>query len=550
MTDPALYTTLLLAAAAVMGTSAAVTWARARNTPCCAPAVVGMLAISWWSFCYALFWAKFPAPSQYFWLDISYVGIVTIPPSFLVMALCFTNRQHLLTRPVYALLMIEPLLVLSVLFTDHGDGLFFAGQRQGTVIYGAGPVFWAHIVYGQVLSLTVFLLLAREFFRVSGLYKRQLFTLFLGMQVPRLATIVTLTDLNPYPGLGLTPFAFAISGIFVIYALLRYQFLDVVPVARHALVERMSDGMFVLDAKNRVVDANPAAAQLLGADPAALIGQPVAATLSRWPELVERYRDVASAEEEILLTGAAERFLELRLVPLRDRDGALTGRLVVMRDSTERRRAELALREVNTQLQNQLNEITMLQDQLSDQAVRDPLTGLFNRRYLEETLARELSRAARSGEAVSVAVIDVDYFKQINDTCGHHAGDRVLQDIAALLTSSVRSGDVVSRYGGDEFVVVLLGVTLAQARQRAEAWRASCEQYRLNYEGHELHASLSIGLADSVVQGLNNRDLLRAADQALYLAKQAGRNRVATCPLRQQVTLSSPHLIFGASQRN
>ena len=127
----------------------------------------------------------------------------------------------------------------------------------------------------------------------------------------------------------------------------------------------------------------------------------------------------------------------------------------------------------NRSLQNRLTEIQKLQDELREQAIRDPLTGLFNRRYLEETLNREIANANREFAPVSIIVMDVDNFKLVNDTYGHQAGDLMLQALGQLLKASTRVGDIACRYGGEEFIVVMPGASAAIAAQRAENIRAT-----------------------------------------------------------------------------
>jgi diguanylate cyclase (GGDEF)-like protein len=165
-------------------------------------------------------------------------------------------------------------------------------------------------------------------------------------------------------------------------------------------------------------------------------------------------------------------------------------------------------------------------DELREQAVRDVLTGLFNRRYLEETLQREFSRARRENLAVSILIMDVDHFKHINDTYGHQAGDYVLQEFGRLLQECVRLEDIVCRFGGDEFVVVMPGASAEVARERGERIRASFDALFLTFEGHAIGATLSMGAATLPAHGAGADEVLAMADQALYQAKQAGRNRV------------------------
>lgn len=166
-------------------------------------------------------------------------------------------------------------------------------------------------------------------------------------------------------------------------------------------------------------------------------------------------------------------------------------------------------------------------EQWRDQAFHDPLTGLFNRRYLEESLIRELDRAQREAYPVALAMLDIDHFKQINDHYGHAAGDRFLQALGQQLREYSRPTDIACRYGGEEFLLLLPNIMLDTARERAEQWRANFEALRLSHADREmLRATLSVGLALFPLHAASATALLSNADQALYAAKRAGRNQV------------------------
>ena len=168
-----------------------------------------------------------------------------------------------------------------------------------------------------------------------------------------------------------------------------------------------------------------------------------------------------------------------------------------------------------------------LRDQLRDQSIRDPLTGLFNRRYLLETCRRELSRATRAGQSVGVLSIDVDHFKKFNDNHGHDAGDTVLRAVGDCLQHNFRDEDVPCRFGGEEFVVVLPGATAEAAARKAEDLRAKIEALAVRYlDGNLPRITISIGVAAFPRSGSTPQELLKVADDALYRAKQEGRNRV------------------------
>lgn len=181
-------------------------------------------------------------------------------------------------------------------------------------------------------------------------------------------------------------------------------------------------------------------------------------------------------------------------------------------DVTERTRAE--------------REVRALQERLRDQSIRDALTGLYNRRYLEETLGRELIRAEREGKAVSVIMGDLDHFKTVNDRFGHLAGDKVLRVFGDLMKRHARASDIYCRYGGEEFLLVLPGMAQEFAVERAEQLRGAMAAAPVDYGSSPITVTASFGVATFPRDGRSGDELIGAADAALYAAKAAGRNRV------------------------
>jgi diguanylate cyclase (GGDEF)-like protein len=168
-----------------------------------------------------------------------------------------------------------------------------------------------------------------------------------------------------------------------------------------------------------------------------------------------------------------------------------------------------------------------LRETLRNQSIRDPLTGLFNRRYLEETLERELRRAERSRTPLGVVMIDLDHFKPFNDTYGHDAGDMLLRELGRLLQASVRSGDIACRYGGEEFMLILPGANADTTRQRAERMREAVKNIFVSHRGQPVSTvTMSAGVSAFPDHGTTAEVLTQAADTALYRAKTEGRNRV------------------------
>jgi diguanylate cyclase (GGDEF)-like protein/PAS domain S-box-containing protein len=183
-----------------------------------------------------------------------------------------------------------------------------------------------------------------------------------------------------------------------------------------------------------------------------------------------------------------------------------------------------------------------LRESLRIQAIRDPLTGLFNRRYLEETMEREINRVKRQGTSLGVVMMDLDHFKQYNDTFGHSAGDELLSSLGILLKSHIRGEDISCRYGGEEFLVILPGASMEISLARAESLRQAVKEMHLHHQGLK-PSSLSLGVAVYPDHGDTGLQLIQSADAALYRAKKAGRDRVMAAENAEEstpVTLATP----------
>ncbi|MBU2098220.1 MAG: diguanylate cyclase, partial [Gammaproteobacteria bacterium] len=192
-------------------------------------------------------------------------------------------------------------------------------------------------------------------------------------------------------------------------------------------------------------------------------------------------------------------------------------------DLTEiRTRAEL----MATHTSAALASVT-LREALRQQSIRDPLTGLYNRRYLEEAMERELLRARRNKAGLCVLMVDIDHFKQFNDTHGHQAGDLLLKEFGEYLRRHVRAEDIACRYGGEEFLIAMPGTDSNEARERAEMLRQNLISLKVHFQGTTLPTvTASFGAAIFPAHGDDRDALIRSADAALYLAKRKGRNRV------------------------
>lgn len=308
------------------------------------------------------------------------------------------------------------------------------------------------------------------------------------------------------------------------------------------LAEHSKDVIWTLDLDTRrFTYVSPSIEGARGFTPEEVVSQPLSAALQ--PESYTKV--VAMLEEHLSRIAAGDRSAlsamteveqphknggtvvsEIVASFLLDAEGKPHSVLGVSRDITERRRVEAQLREANDKLRGQLEEIESLHVALQEQAIRDSLTGCFNRRYLDETLERELSRSRREGYPLSLVILDLDHFKQINDTYGHQAGDQALVVLAETLRAGIRHEDVLCRYGGEEFIILMPHMPLTTAAERAEAWRQKIAEIRVPFGKFELTFTTSAGVAAYPDHGKTPDELSQSADLALYLAKNGGRNRV------------------------
>ncbi len=207
---------------------------------------------------------------------------------------------------------------------------------------------------------------------------------------------------------------------------------------------------------------------------------------------------------------------ELSAALVKNEFGVPVAFIAITRDITERKHVADQLHDMNEQLRLQLVEIEKLQSILKEQAIQDPLTGLYNRRYMEEALKQELARAHRENQSFSIIMLDMDNLKALNDQHGHTVGDQALKKLGTLLKNQIRGEDVVCRYGGDEFLVILHNTNEADALNRLREWEASGRSQNL---GDRLDVYFSAGIATYPVHGKTIEEITHVADTALYESK-------------------------------
>lgn len=496
-------------------------------------AMLVMLAV--WNFSYAMITFSISLEEKLLWLKIENIGILTVPIFWFFFALRYNRLDGWLNRYTASLFFIIPGISLLFLFSNQWFHLYYASVRQvseggGPLMIERGPWYVIAALYAYLVSLAAITLLIRRALQHRNIYRRQMYVLIAAVLIPTLVNVAYQLALSFLPEsalhIDLTPISFMVSAVLIVIGVFGLRIFDLIPIARHSVLEHIPEMVFVVNAHDIVVDANTIAQKTLGKSMDEIVGKDPLDVFREWPQLLHHFLVADEAREEIQIPGDPSRTLEVIVTALYNSANQLEGRVIVAHDITEHKWLENDLTFANKTLTRQLEEINKLRDELQEQAIRDPLTEVYNRRYMNEFLSLEVARAERDGTPFSVVIMDMDNFKRFNDTYGHKCGDIILQKIAAFLVQHTRKGDVVCRFGGEEFVILMPGATPEKAYERAETWRQDFTNTTIEYEGMKLSATFSAGVASYPQHGDTDEFVLQAADRALYRSKDAGKNKV------------------------
>lgn len=497
-------------------------------------AMLFLLAV--WSFGYAMITLVQDLEAKRFWLRFENIGILTVPVVWFIFTVQYARLDRWLNRFSGSLLFVIPFISLVFLFSDSWFSVYYSAIRPvsdvgGPLVIGRGPWYVVALVNSYIFNLMGMAVLAWCAIQYRDLYRRQTFALIGAVLVPILVNVFYQSAPVLFPAFStrvdLTPISFTLSAALIAIGVFGLRIFDLMPIARYTVMEHIPEMVFVADAQDRVLDANPAAQRVLNKRIDEITGKKLTEVFKDWPQLLERYLRASEVHEEIQIPADPPRTFELVISTLYNRFNTLEGRVIVAHEITEQKWLQNDLQHANDTLKIQLDEIEQLRARLQEQAIRDPLTNVYNRRYLAEFLDQEITRAGREGYPVSIVIMDMDHFKQFNDSYGHKCGDIILQSFARFLVDRTRRSDIVCRYGGEEFVILMPHASLEVCYSKVEAWRQDFSEYAIPYEDMRFVATFSAGVATFPVHGCTGDSILQAADKALYHSKNSGRNRVS-----------------------
>jgi diguanylate cyclase (GGDEF)-like protein/PAS domain S-box-containing protein/putative nucleotidyltransferase with HDIG domain len=340
--------------------------------------------------------------------------------------------------------------------------------------------------------------------------------------------------------------------LIVLSSMIRSSSVDqgIVPDRVRQALDTLAEGLLVLDEEERIVLANQAFAQTCKLDPQELIGR-TASSLSwtsneatsrgdfPWIRSLVDNRPQIDQQLQLEVPDGGRKVFSVNSSPIINANGARHGALATFRDVTEMEEHRAQLENMLVMLQSSRDEISRKNRELEILATQDALTGCLNRRAFFDRFSRAWDQAGKNGVPLSCVMVDNDHFKSVNDTYGHHVGDDVLRAVAATLRKLNGPPNLVCRYGGEEFCVLLPGKNLSQAQVVAEQMRKTIESIRFK-DPEKLRLTASIGVSELKFGARDPQELINQADKCLYIAKRTGRNRViAYDPVMEDVEIDS-----------
>jgi diguanylate cyclase (GGDEF)-like protein len=490
-----------------------------------------VVAVTIYNLAYALEYSATTTAGKVFWTKVEYLGMGSLLPVLFMFVLKYFGIETKIKIQHVILLWLPAVVVVALAWTNELHGLVWSGFGEidpltNLMVYHHGPFFAFGIIYLYFVSIVLMVILTRQWFRFNQRsFRNQIILFIFAILLPLIGNIIYLSKINPLPGMDWTPISSFFSIVLFYISIATFRFLDLIPVARDLVFNLIQDGIMVVDFQLRVVDWNPALPQLIPNCP--IQHGKSALNILRFLGIENNPFDdmQESVNYEVEISNPELLILDIVISPL-NRNNNFDGWLVIFENETERRLATRALEQANKQLLQKIDEIERLQIKLKEQAIRDPLTGLFNRRFFDDYFNKELIRCKRTNTPISLLFVDIDHFKSVNDRFGHDIGDQVLELLGDILKSMFRASDVSCRFGGEEFLVLLPGLASDQAYTRAEDLRKRFEETSRTAEFLYSQVTISIGISNYPLHADNTRDLFRIADKALYNAKELGRNQI------------------------
>lgn len=433
---------------------------------------------------------------------IRYLGESSAMVLFLLLTAKIADFTKLLKKNIIIILFIVPVVITILFLTNNIHGLMLKNlviQQNGTLAVASvkdyGIAFWVWLIYGGILSLVSLVFLVMVLAGRHRFFRRQTLILLVSLIIIWVFELLYVLKIIPL-SIDLGPFALCLFA--VLYWVLGYRYLkigEIVPINYESIIENINDGVLVLNNKDAVNFMNKPAQDLFSAG-SDFMGKHVS---SFWPDYSLNFTEGQSEVKKdiIINTGRQEKYFDVSLSPVKRRKTEIVGKLLIIKDITNRKKYENKIKHVS---------------------FHDYLTGLYNRAFFEEELARlNVDRNL----PLSIVLGDVNGLKMINDTYGHKRGDELLIRVAGILKQCFRKSDIVSRWGGDEFIILLPLTDYSIAEEIAGRIDKTCSEYHTE----DMPLSISLGISTKVKEDDSIEEILKAAEDKMYTNKMTDEKR-------------------------
>ena len=443
-----------------------------------------------------------------FWNKVEYLGIPFISALWLTIGLMYTGHCFHHRKLLFAAVYGVPFISLLLRFTNDFHHLYIASERfinqygKLLLLNQPGPWRYVQMVHSMIMIFITFGLFILDSVR-SGEKETGKICLIMASSFFAAAGLLD-SVFRPF-GLYIDYMAFCLpaAGFMVILAVLRYDFLETKSMARSKVFDASRDAILLINRQNKVIDYNRSARALLEKIKVSISGGSVAALFERVPVLRESLGRTKTSVVKLNI-GAEDRYYEISTKGI-DETGASRGWIKTIRDVTE---------------------IYKLNENLKKQAMMDELSGLCNRRAFITAGKDLMEKSELDGGRIHLLMMDLDYFKKVNDQYGHQSGDQVIRSFGGVLREIFHAESLIARLGGEEFAVLLPGFSDSEILRKAETVLRDTELQEHNNRGRKFHVTVSIGVAKKTRPSQTLESLMHLADQALYQSKDSGRNCV------------------------
>jgi len=465
----------------------------------------------------ALFWiiaqglemSALTLKTKLMWANIQYIPILCITCSYLLMSLRFTGNKILKKKWLYPVLFSFPIIMNILIWIDDISFLFRQNVTLNTtgsfftISKDFGPLFYIMATFNYLIVLINCVVLLQAIKDKITIYQNQLKLLLLAVAFPVVANLVYITRIVPFR-VDPTPIVFSLSSIAIFYNIFRYKLFNVIPIARSMILDNIKIGIIVLDLHGRFLDINNAARKMLDLKSQNIIGTLFVDKMNHIPECIHAFKEqqetVIETDFDYMGSYACH---EISFNVLRRPDEEPIGWVIQIYDITSRKISEKIVQHA---------------------ASHDPLTGLPNRAYYKTLCNAMIEKAKKAESSLVLAYVDIDNYKNINDTYGHDVGDNVLDVIAKRLVKVLPEKSIICRIGGDEFVAMFPNDSNADFLHRTGEVILESINKKIPKAGTEIYITASIGFCIFPDNGEDIEDLLRHADTAMYKVKVNNKN--------------------------